>query len=75
MSTAVTGVRVKPDKDEKDFDTVLAFLSQYINKRALTQSVKVAPVGQNRPAKQQKTSATCVTFNGKIELKKYFREE
>ena len=75
MSTAVTIVRVHPDKYEKDFDTVVAFLTQYINKRAPTSSMKVAFVGQNRPAKRQKTIGTHGTFNGKIELKKYSREE
>ena len=37
--------------------------------------MKVASVGQNRPAKWQETSAIHVTFTGKIELKKYSREE
>ena len=64
LSTAVTIVRVHPDKYEKDFDTVVAFLTQYINKRAPTSSMKVAFVGQNRPAKRQKTIGTHGTFNG-----------
>ena len=51
MSTEVNIVREHSDKYEKDFDAVFAFLTQYINKRALTLSVKVAPVGQTRPAK------------------------
>ena len=38
-------------------------------------SVKVASVAQTRPAKWQKTSASHGTYNGKIELKKYSREE
>ena len=64
-----------PDKYEKDFDAVVAFLTQYINKRSQTPSVKAASVVQNRPAKQQKTSASWGTFKKKIKLKKYFREE
>ena len=57
MSMAVATVKAYPDKYEKDFDAVIAFLIQNINKRAPTPSVKVASVGQSRPAKQQKTSA------------------
>ena len=66
---------VHPDKYEKDFGSVVTFLTKYINKRALTPSVKVASVGQKRPAKQQKTTTIHGTFKGKIELKKYSREE
>ena len=54
---------------------VVTFLTQYINKRAPTPSVKVASVGHNRPAKWQRTSATHCTLKGKIELKKYSKEE
>ena len=64
-----------PDRYEKDFDAIVTFLSQYIDKKAPTPSVKVASVGQNKPAKWQKTITTCGTFNGKIELKKYSRKE
>ena len=53
MSTAVATVRAHPDKYEKDFNTIVAFLTQYINKRPLIQNVKVASVGQTRPAKWQ----------------------
>ena len=41
LSTAVTTVRAHPDKYEKDFDAVVTFITQYINKRAPTPSVKV----------------------------------
>ena len=75
LSMVVAAVRATPDKYEKDFDAVVAFLSQYINKRAQTSSVKVASVRQSKPAKWQKTSATHGTFNGKSELKKYSREK
>ena len=75
LSTAVIAVKVHPDKYEKDFNTVVTFLTQYINKRELTPSVKIVFVNQNRPTKQQKNSTTCETFKGKIELKKYSREE
>ena len=51
MSTAVAAVRAHPDKYEKDFDAVVAFLTQYIDKRAPTPSVNVAFVTQIRPAK------------------------
>ena len=72
---AVAAVRAHPDRYEKDFDTVVTFLTQNIDKRAPTPSMKVASVTQIRPAKQQKTSASCNTFRGKIELKKYSQEE
>ena len=71
MSTADATVRVHPDKYKKDFDAVVAFLSQYIVKKAPTPS----SVGQNRPAKRQKICATCGTFKEKVEWKKYSRGE
>ena len=74
MSTAVVTVRAHPDKYEKDFNAVVIFLTHYIKKRAPTPCVKVVSVGQNRPAKQQKTSITHGTSKGKIKLKKYSRE-
>ena len=37
--------------------------------------MKVASVGQSRPAKKQKPTTTHGTFNENIELKKYSREE
>ena len=48
---AVVAVRVHPDKYGKDFDAVIPFLIQYIEKRTPTPSVKVASVMQIRPAK------------------------
>ena len=44
MSTAVATVMAHPDKYEKDFNTVIAILTQYIDKRAPTPSVKVASI-------------------------------
>ena len=46
LSTAVMAVRAQLDKYEKDFDTVVAFLIQYIDKRAPNPSMKVASVDQ-----------------------------
>ena len=63
------------DKYKKNFDTVVAFIPHYIDKRAPTPSVKVASVHQTRPAERQKTSSAHGTFKGKIKLKKYSREE
>ena len=68
LPTAVVAVNVHPYKYEKYFDTACAFLTQYINKRAPTPSVKVASADQNRPAKWQKAATTPVTFKGKVEL-------
>ena len=75
LSTAVTAVRAHSDKYKKDLDSVVTFLTQYIDKRAPTLSVKVASVMQTRPAKWHKTNASYGTFKGKIELKKYTQEE
>ena len=75
MSTAVAAVRIHPEKYKKDFDAVVTFLTQFINKKAPTLSVKVASVTQIRPAKRQKTSTSCGFFIGEIEFKKYSREE
>ena len=75
MPTTVAAVRAQPDKYEKDFDAVVASLTHYIDKKAPTPSVKVASVTHTKPAKRQKTSTSCSTFRGEIELKKYSREE
>ena len=58
MSTAVTPVRAHPDKYEKDFNIVVAFLTQHIDKKA--------------PMPSLLRGACDGTFRGKIELKKYF---
>ena len=70
MSTAIATVRAHPDRYENDFDAVVAFLSQNIDKKAPTHSVKGASVTQTRPAKRQKTSTSCITFKGMITCKK-----
>ena len=75
MSTAVAAVMLHPDKYKKDFNAVVTFLTQYIDKRVPILSVKVTSVGQTRLAKLQKTSTIHGTFKGKIELKNYSREE
>ena len=73
LSTVVAAVRAHPEKYKKDFDTVVAFLSQNIDTKAPT--LKVASITQTRPANRQKSSTSCGAFRGKIELKKYSREE
>ena len=75
LSTAVPAAKVHPDKYEKDFNTVVSSLHQYIDKKASTSSVKDASVSQSRPPKWQMTSTTHGTIKGNIELKKYFRKE
>ena len=75
MSTAIATVRAHPDKYEKEFDAVVVFLTQYINKRTPRPSVKVASVGQNRPTKWLRTSTTHGIVKEKIELKNCSREE
>ena len=75
LSTAVTIVRTDPDKNKKNFDTVVTFLTQYIEKNVPTPSVNVVFAGQTRPAKLHKTSTIDGTFKRMIELKKYSRKE
>ena len=70
LSTAVAAIRVQPDKYKKDFNTLVTFLSQGIDKKAPSLSVKVAYASQNRSTKQKKANATCGTIKGKFELKK-----
>ena len=57
---AIVIVKAHPDKYEKDFGAVVAFLMQQ---------------PQSRSAKWQKISLACDTFKGKIELKKYFMKD
>ena len=52
LSTAVVTISAHSDKYEKDFDAVVAFLTQYNDKRAPTIIVKVASVSHTRPIKQ-----------------------
>ena len=44
LSTAVAAIRAHQDKNKKDFNVVVAFLTQYIDKRSPTPSVKVVSV-------------------------------
>ena len=44
-------VRVHPNKYDKDFHAVVAFLILYINKKTPAPSVKIASLAQTRPAK------------------------
>ena len=62
LSTAVPAVRAHPDRYKKDFDAVIAFITQYISRKAPTTSVKGASFTQIRPAKRQKTSTRSGTF-------------
>ena len=75
LSMAVAAVRTHPDRYDTDFGTILALLSQYIDKKTPTLSVKVLSVTETSPVKRLKTSAHRCTFREKIELKKYYREE
>ena len=66
MSTAVTTANGHPDIYEKDFITIVAYLSQFVEKQDPTVSVKTVSVVQSRPAKSQKTSVACTTLKGRI---------
>ena len=74
LSTAVVTGRVHQNKYKREFDRVVAFLTQYINKRTPLTNIKVVFVGQIRPAKRQMTSASNGMFKGKFKLKKYSRK-
>ena len=69
ISTVVAALRAQSDKYKKEFDAVVAFFTQYIDKKAPTPNVMVISVTQTRLVKRQKTSASHGTFRGKIELK------
>ena len=71
LSTAVTGVRMQPKKYEKDFDTVVAFLAQYIDKKGPTLSEKFASITKTRTPVWQKTCITLDTFKGEISDSKF----
>ena len=75
MSTTIAAVKAHPDKYGKDFNAVIAYLSQYIDKLGPALSVKIATIVQTRPAKRQEISLAHGTFKGQIEFKKYSREE
>ena len=64
-----------PRQYEKDFDAVVTFHTQYIDKGAPAPSVKVASVAETRSSKRQETNADQALFTGKINLNKYSREE
>ena len=50
------------------------FLTQNFDKIEPTPNIMIASIGKTRPAKQQKIITSCVTFKGKIKLKKYPEE-
>ena len=66
---------VCPDKYEKNFNAVVTFLTQYIEEREPSPSLKVALIAQTRPAEQHKTSIVHCTFRKKVESKKCSKEE
>ena len=71
VSIADAAVRAHQDKYEKNFDAVVTFLSQYINKGAPTPNAQDASVGQSRPAKWQRPALPMALSREKIQLKKY----
>ena len=54
MSSSVAAVREYPNMYKKDFDAVVAYLSQYIDKKAPTPCVKAASVEQKRPPRRKR---------------------
>ena len=47
ISIAIFAVKAYPDKYEKNFDAVVAYLSQYVEKGGLTMSVIVVSITQS----------------------------
>ena len=75
LSTVIATVWSHSDKYEQEFDAIVAFLTQNIDKQGPILRVKIISVAQSRPATKQKTIALCSTFKDQIQLKKYSREE
>ena len=75
LSTATAIVWVHPDKNEKNFDAVVIYLSQHFDKRGPTPCIKIVSIAQTWPIIKQKTSTASGTIKRKIELKKDSREE
>ena len=53
-STEFVTMMAHPDKCEKDFDAVVNYFTQYIDKQGSTPNVKVASIAQARPSKRKK---------------------
>ena len=51
MSADVATVKAHSEKDEKDFDKVFTYLSQYVEKHGPKMSIKVASLAQGRPTR------------------------
>ena len=75
MSIAAATVKAHADRYKKDFDVVVAYLLQYVEKHGPTMSVNVVSVTQSRPAKRQKSDEAHGTFKGRIELKECSMEQ
>ena len=66
LSTAVATVRAHPEKYEKNFNAVIAFFNQYIEKKAPKPSVKITSVGQNRLTKCKRQALPMVLSKEKL---------
>ena len=68
----IAAVHTNSDKDERNFDTVLANLLQHIHKKGLTCSFHMEAFGQEKLQKHQKTVAKSINALGIIkEIIKY----
>ena len=52
MPTTVITVNAHPDRYEKNFDTVVVYLSQYLKKQGPSLSVKVVSTTKVKPTKR-----------------------
>ena len=56
MSKEIAKAREHPNKYKNNFDAVVTYHLEYIDKQGQTPSVKVASIVQTRSTKRQKTS-------------------
>ena len=58
LFTMFATVMAHPVNNERNFDAVIAYLSQFIKKQGPTLSIMVASITQTRPKKRLKTSVS-----------------
>ena len=63
MTPVITTVSAHTDTCMKDFDVVIAYHLQCVEKWGLTMNIKFASVAQERPPKKQMASEACGAFN------------
>ena len=72
-STVIVTARSHPDKCEKDFNAVVTYLLQCIEKGRPIPSIMVVSITQTRPVERQKIREANDTFKGQNDVKEYSR--